>query len=401
MANVAVLGYGTIGSGAVSVLTTNADLIERRCGEPVNVTRILDLRTFPGDPHEDKIVHDYAIIEEDPDIDVVVECMGGIEPAYTFVKKALQAGRSVATSNKELVAAHGAGLIALAKEHQANFMFEASVGGGIPIIRPLLTSLTADDIESINGILNGTTNYILTKMDEEGSSFDEALKEAQEKGYAELHPEADIEGYDACRKIAILTSLAVGSQVDYEDIQTQGISDITALDIRYAEAMHKKIRLLGSSVKKGGKLFAMVAPFLLDETHPLAGVSDAFNAIYVHGNMVDDTMFYGRGAGSLPTASAVIGDVVDCVRNRGRHLDILWSQEKAVLSDNGSFERRFFVRVSSDVSDEAISNAFGQTQAIVLEGVEEKAFVTETMKEADYRTAAGQIGGVLNMIRLG
>ena len=239
MANVAVLGYGTIGAGVVKVLQTNEAVITKRIGEKVEVKRILDLRDFPGDPNEDKVVHDYAVIENDPDIDVVVECMGGVNPAYKFVKTALLQGRSVATSNKELVASHGAELIAIAAEKEINFLFEASVGGGIPIIRPMISGLSADVIESVRGILNGTTNYMLTRMEEAGISFDEALREAQEKGYAELHPEADVDGYDACRKIAILTSIACEAQVDYEDIYTEGISRITAEDISYARIMKK------------------------------------------------------------------------------------------------------------------------------------------------------------------
>ena len=297
MVNVAVLGYGTIGAGVVEVLQTNADSIEKKAGERIVVKRILDLREFPGDPNADKVVHDYKVIEEDEDIQIVVECMGGLEPAYTFVKTALLQGRSVATSNKELVAKYGAELIGIAEEKRVNFLFEASVGGGIPIIRPLTQCLTADVIEEISGILNGTTNYMLTKMEEEGADFDAVLKEAQEKGYAELHPEADIEGFDACRKIAILTSLAYGKQVDFEDIHTEGITNITAEDFLYARAMKKCIKLLGKSWSDDGKLYALVCPMLIDQFHPLAGVKDVFNAIFVHGNMVDDTMFYGQGAG--------------------------------------------------------------------------------------------------------
>ena len=271
MVNVAVLGYGTIGSGVVEVLQTNTEIIAQRAGEEIAVKYILDLRDFPGDPNADKVVHDYDIIDKDEDVQVVVECMGGVEPAYTFVKRALLNGRSVATSNKELVAKHGAELIAIAHEKNINFLFEASVGGGIPIIRPLVQCLTADVIEEVSGILNGTTNYMLTRMKEEGISFEEALKEAQEKGYAELHPEADVEGYDACRKIAILSSLAFGQQVDFEDIYTEGITSITAEDIRYATAMNKSIKLLGNSWRVDGKIYAMVCPMLLDNAHPLSG----------------------------------------------------------------------------------------------------------------------------------
>lgn len=400
MVNVAVLGYGTIGAGVVEVLQTNADSIEKKAGQRIVVKRILDLRDFPGDPHQDKVVHDYKIIEEDEDIQVVVECMGGLEPAYTFVKTALLQGRSVATSNKELVAKYGAELIGIAEEKKVNFLFEASVGGGIPIIRPLTQCLTADVIEEISGILNGTTNYMLTKMEEEGMAFDEVLKEAQEKGYAELHPEADIEGYDACRKIAILTSLACGKQVDFEDIHTEGITNITAEDFRYAAKMKKCIKLLGKSWNDDGKLYAMVCPMLIDHYHPLAGVKDVFNAIFVHGNMVDDTMFYGRGAGKLPTASAVAADVVDCVKHMGTHIKIIWEQEKRELSDFSSFERKCFVRMPKEISLEEVRKAFGDVEPVKVEGIEETAFVTGAMKESDYHKAADQFDTILNMIRI-
>ncbi len=396
----AVLGYGTIGAGVVEVLQTNADSIEKKAGERIEVKRILDLRDFPGDPNEDKVIHDYEVIKNDEDIQIVVECMGGLEPAYTFVKTALLQGRSVATSNKELVAKHGAELIAIAKEKNVNFLFEASVGGGIPIIRPLTQCLTADVIMEISGILNGTTNYMLTKMEEEGSAFDEVLKEAQEKGYAELHPEADVEGYDACRKIAILTSLACGKQVDFEDIHTEGITSITAQDILYAKKMKKSIKLLGSSWVEGEKVYAMVCPMLLDRSHPLSGVRDVFNAIFVKGNMVDETMFYGKGAGKLPTASAVAADVVDCVKHRGTNIKIIWKEEKLELSDIGNFEREYFVRVPGTVDDGEIEKLFGKVTKVTVEGLDEKAFITPLMKESDYRQAAQSLGNVIQMIRI-
>lgn len=400
MVNVAVLGYGTIGSGVVEVLQTNTEVIAQRAGEEIAVKYILDLRDFPGDPNGDKVIHDYDIIDKDEDIQVVVECMGGVEPAYTFVKRALLNGRSVATSNKELVAKHGAELIAIAREKNINFLFEASVGGGIPIIRPLVQCLTADVIEEVSGILNGTTNYMLTRMEEEGLSFEEALKEAQEKGYAELHPEADVEGYDACRKIAILSSLAFGQQVDFEDIHTEGITSITAEDIRYAAQMNKSIKLLGNSWRIDGKLYAMVCPMLLDNSHPLAGVKDVFNAIFVRGNMVDETMFYGKGAGKLPTASAVAADVVDCVKHTGKNIKILWNPEKLTLSDLGSFERQYFVRMPADTDEKVITEAFGAVEMVAVDGINEKAFVTGVMKESDFNTAAEKAGHIINRIRL-
>ena len=400
MVNVAVLGYGTIGSGVVEVLQTNTEVIAQRAGEEIAVKYILDLRDFPGDPNADKIVHDYGIIDKDEDVQVVVECMGGVEPAYTFVKRALLNGRSVATSNKELVAKHGAELIAIAHEKNINFLFEASVGGGIPIIRPLVQCLTADVIEEVSGILNGTTNYMLTRMKEEGISFEEALKEAQEKGYAELHPEADVEGYDACRKIAILSSLAFGQQVDFEDIYTEGITSITTEDIRYATAMNKSIKLLGNSWRVDGKIYAMVCPMLLDNAHPLSGVNDVFNAIFVRGNMVDETMFYGKGAGKLPTASAVAADVVDCVKHTGKNIKILWNPEKLTLSDLGDFERQYFVRMPADAEAKAITAAFGAVEMVSVEGINEKAFITGVMKESAFNEAAEKAGHIINRIRL-
>lgn len=398
MVNVAVLGYGTIGKGVVTVLQENTDSIEKKAGERIEVKRILDLRDFPGDPNEDKIVHDYGIIKDDEDIQVVVECMGGLEPAYTFVKTALLQGRSVATSNKELVAKYGAKLIEIAEDKKSSFLFEASVGGGIPIIRPLLSSLTADKIQEIAGILNGTTNYMLSKMDEEGVAFEDALKEAQNRGYAELHPEADIEGWDACRKIAILTSLAYEKQVDFEDIPTEGITNITAEDIRYAKKLDRTIKLIGQSFIHEGEVYAMVCPMLIEAAHPLAPVKDVFNAIFVHGNMVDDVMFYGKGAGSLPTASAVAADVVDCVKHAGKTVKVNWSREKLGLGDFGGFKRRFFVRLPGDTAQERIERLFGSVEMISLEGIDEKAFVTGLMKESDFEKAAKNVA-VINRIR--
>ncbi len=400
MINVAVLGYGTIGSGVVKVLQTNVESIARNAGEEIVVKRILDLRDFPDDPNNKLVVHDYKIIEEDEDIRIVVECMGGIRPAYTFVKTALEQGRSVATSNKELVAKHGAELIAIAREKNCNFLFEASVGGGIPLIRPLNSSLCGDVIEEITGILNGTTNYMLTKMNEEGLAFDDVLKEAQEKGYAELHPEADVEGYDACRKIAILTSLVTGKQVDFEDIHTEGISQITAQDFRYAKALNCGIKLLARSWKKDDVFYAMVAPIMVEHNHPLYSIRDVFNAVHVHGNMVGDVMFYGRGAGMLPTASAVVSDVVESVHDHNVNQRLFWSSEKLKLGSLARCEGRFFVRMDKDVSKEVIEEAFGQVEYVSVEGIDEMAFVTDVMTEGAYYQAAGTVGHVIGMIRM-
>lgn len=398
MVNVAVLGYGTIGSGVVEVLQTNTEVIAQRAGEEIAVKYILDLRDFPGDPNADKVVHDYDIIDKDEDVQVVVECMGGVEPAYTFVKRALLNGRSVATSNKELVAKHGAELIAIAHEKNINFLFEASVGGGIPIIRPLVQCLTADVIEEVSGILNGTTNYMLTRMKEEGISFEEALKEAQEKGYAELHPEADVEGYDACRKIAILTSLACGKQVDYEDIHTEGITHITETDFKYAKAMHMGIKLLGTSRREEGGLFALVAPMMVAEDHPLYSVNDVFNAILVKGNALGDVMFYGKGAGKLPTASAVVSDVVDAVKHMGTHIMTIWQPQKLKLSDYECYQSRFFVRVKNGTEDQ-VKDLFGDVDICHAEGVkDEYGFVTEPMTVKTFEEKKSQLDGFIARI---
>ena len=397
---IAVMGYGTIGSGVVDVLRINKEKITKRAGEPVDVKYILDLREFPGDPLEDAIVHDYQTIVNDPEIGIVVETMGGVEPAYTFVKAMLEAGKQVATSNKNLVAAKGAELIKIARDHNVNFQFEASVGGGIPIIRPLNKCLTADEIEEITGILNGTTNYMLTKMAEEGADFDEVLKDAQEKGYAEKDPTADIEGHDPCRKIAILTSLVCGRQVDFEDIHTEGITHISATDIKYAKAMGRAIKLLATSKKTDGGYVAMVAPFLLPKEHPLYNVNGVFNAIFVRGNVLGDAMFYGSGAGKLPTASAVVADVVEMAKNLDKNIPVEWSSKKLELVDYRSAKNRFFVRVSG-TDKTFVEKVFGNVEYIDAQGVTgELGFVTEVMTEEALENKKAAYGEVLNVIRV-
>ncbi len=399
MIKIAILGYGTIGSGVVEVLDTNRESIAKRAGDEIEVKYILDLRDFPGDPMEGKVIHDYGIIAEDPEIQVVVEAMGGVEPAYTFVKRALLAGKSVTTSNKALVAKHGAELIAIAKEQGINFLFEASVGGGIPIIRPLNSSLTADEIQEITGILNGTTNYMLSKMTFEGLEFDDVLKDAQSRGYAEADPTADIEGYDACRKIAILTSLVCGQQVDFEEIYTEGITKITAADIRYAKAMGRAIKLLATSRKTEEGYCAMVAPFMLAQGHPLYNVNDVFNAIFVHGNVLGDAMFYGSGAGKLPTASAVVADIVDIAKHLHKHILISWSSRKLDLVDYKQAESRFFVRTTKE--KEEIQKAFGNVEFVAAEGISgETGFLTEVMAEEAFAQKASVLGDILQRIRV-
>ena len=396
--NIAVLGYGTVGSRVVEVLTTNRETITKRAGEAIDVKYVLDLRDFPGDPIQEKIVHDYQVILDDPEIKIIVEVMGGVEPAYTFVKKALQVGKSVSTSNKELVAKHGAELLALANEKNVNFLFEASVGGGIPIIRPLNQSLTADEIDEITGILNGTTNYMLTKMDTAGADYDTVLKEAQDRGYAERHPEADVEGYDACRKIAILTSLAYGMQVDYEDIHTEGITHITETDFKYAKAMNMGIKLLGTSRREEGGLFALVAPMMIAHDHPLYSVNDVFNAILVKGNALGDVMFYGKGAGKLPTASAVVSDVVDEVKHMGTHIMTIWQPQKLHLVEYTLYKSRFFVRAKNGTEDKARA-LFGDIAICHAEGVDgEYGFVTEPMTVGDFEEKKSQLDGFIARI---
>lgn len=401
MINIALLGYGTVGSGVVEVLETNRDSINKKAGDELNLKYVLDLRDFPGDPIQEKIVHDYEVIANDSEIDIVIEVMGGVEPAYTFVKRALMSGKSVCTSNKELVAKHGAELLAIAKEKNINFLFEASVGGGIPIIRPLNSSLTADEIDVITGILNGTTNYILSKMADEGLDFDTVLKDAQDKGYAERNPEADVEGYDACRKIAILSSLAFGQQVDYEDIYTEGITKITAEDIKYAKKMGRAIKLLASSKKVGDSFYAMVAPGMVAPSHPLYSVSNVFNAIFAHGNVLGDVMFYGSGAGKLPTASAVVADAVDAAKHLNQNMVTFWSSNKLTLSDIKESKKRFFVRVSggADKVSEA-ETVFGKVETVDAGIAGEMGFVTEVMSEAEFAEKAEKLDGILNRIRM-
>lgn len=398
MIQVAVLGYGTVGSGVVEVIEKNKEEINKKSGEELNVKYILDLRDFPGDPYEDKVVHDVEVILNDPEVKIICETMGGLKPAYDFTKRALLSGKSVCTSNKELVATYGPELIQIAHENQCNYLFEASVGGGIPIIRPLNYSLTAEKIDAITGILNGTTNYILSKMEKEGANFEDVLKKAQEKGYAERNPEADVEGYDACRKIAILSSLMTGKNVKYQDIYTEGITKITAEDFTYAKEMGKTIKLLAQSKEVDGKFYAMVAPFMIGFDHPLSMVNDVFNAVFVHGNMLGDSMYYGKGAGKLPTASAVVSDVVDCARHLGKVIMCFWDAEDVTLTGIEEAKRRFFVRVSGDKEKEALAT-FGSAKVVEAKVPGEFAFVTDVMTEKEFNLKADQVG-IISRIRI-
>ncbi len=403
MINVAVLGYGTVGSGIVEVINTNKEVIAKRVGEEINVSYVLDLRDFPGDPVEKILVHDVDIIMNDPSVSIVAEAMGGVEPAFTFAKKAITNKKCFCTSNKELVAKYGAELIELAKENNVNFLFEASVGGGIPIIRPLINSTSPENILEISGILNGTTNYILTKMTNEGLDFESVLLRAQEKGYAERNPEADIEGYDACRKIAILSSLAFGAQVDFEDIHTEGITKITDKDIKYAKAMGRVIKLIGRAKNEDGKISAMVAPMLIDEESSLYAVNGVFNAISVTGNTLSDVMFYGKGAGKLPTASAVVSDIIEEAKNLDRNLRIVWDKNKLELAAFSEIKNTFFVRLSGNdmLNEGKVKEVFESVEVVVTDEVEgEYAFITDVYSEGEFADKLKEFDNVLNYIRI-
>ncbi|MBQ9028954.1 MAG: homoserine dehydrogenase [Lachnospiraceae bacterium] len=402
MIQMAVLGFGTVGGGVVELIDRNQEVIRKTVPQGIHVKYILDLRDFPDSPYNDRVTHDYQDILDDEEITVICETMGGKEPAYTFTKKALERGISVCTSNKELVAAHGPELLQVARTNNCSYLFEASVGGGIPLIRPINACLTQEDITEVFGILNGTTNYILTRMEKNGLSFEEALKEAQQKGYAERNPEADVEGHDACRKIAILSSLISGKTVRYEDIPCEGISRITTADFGYARAMKMAIKLLGVSRKsQDGSLSVRTAPFLVKEDHPLHSVQGVFNGVFVHGNMVDDLMFYGRGAGKFPTASAVVSDVMECAKNIGRNVSINWTDEIMALADSTEDSYRYFVRV--DDSEAAVAAyTFKAANKVSFEGAPdgETAFVTAEMTEKEFAEIAKSFKTIKQCIRL-
>ncbi|MGN0372671.1 MAG: homoserine dehydrogenase [Enterocloster sp.] len=390
MIKTAVMGYGTIGSGVTEILEKNRDVISKRAGEDVELKYVLDLREFPDSPVADKIIHDFKVIEEDEEVRIVVETMGGLNPAYPFVKACLLAGKHVVTSNKALVAAYGTELLNIAREKNVNFFFEASVGGGIPIIRPLYRCLMGERIEEITGILNGTTNYILTKMDKGGESFENALKEAQNLGYAERNPEADVEGHDTCRKIAILTAMATGKEVNYEDIYTEGITRITDIDFKYAEKMGTSIKLFGTSRIKGDKVNAYVAPVMIDRNNPLYSVNDVYNGIMVKGNMLGTSMFYGSGAGKLPTASAVVADIIEAAQNMDVNVALGWSDEKQAIEPMDQAEFRYFLRIAGSFrnKEQDVKNAFGNVQIYELYGMDEFAVLTQEMSEGAFKAAA-------------
>lgn len=383
MVNIAILGFGTVGSGVYEVVTKNNEVITRKAGMEINVKYVLDLREFPEHEVNKVLTHNIDDILNDNSVQVVVEVMGGVDVPYQFVKGALEKGKHVVTSNKALVAAKGPELLRIAKQKNVNFLFEASVGGGIPILRSMNRSLTADVILEVMGILNGTTNYILTEMTENDLAFDDVLKTAQELGYAEKDPTADVEGYDACRKIAILSSLAYGKTANFEEILTEGITKITKTDICYAKKCKSVIKLVGVSKNSPEGISAFVAPMLLPKNHPLSNVNGSFNAIFVKGNMVGDLMFYGRGAGSLPTASAVVSDVIAAARHKHLHVDVDWTAEKMEILSNDHMEVKALVRIAGGEAEQKKALALFKNGEIITidEAKDEFAVITDIETE--------------------
>lgn len=397
MTKMAIMGYGVVGSGVYDIVTKNADTISKKIGEELKVKYILDIRDFESHPEKHLFVKDADIIASDDEVTLVAEAMGGATFAYEFTKKMLLAGKSVVTSNKELVSKKGTELFKIAEKMGVSYMFEASVGGGIPIIRPLVNCLAANKVQSIYGIMNGTTNYILTKMFKENQSFEEALGDAQRLGYAEKDPTADVEGFDTMRKISILTALSSSTELDDDKIPHEGITKITAEDVLCAEKMNASVKLIGYSRLEDGKITARVCPMIVPSDCPLYGVEDVFNAILVTGDMVGDVMMYGRGAGKEATASAIVGDLMDVVRHKGRFdKNFSWEEENAeAFFDPSGEENVFFVRC--DKTKEAVNAVFGQVEFV--EGAQ-CAFVTEKMTERAFEEKVDALGGILSKIRV-
>ncbi len=403
MIKAAILGYGTVGSGVFNVIKSNSRLVNERAGQEIEIKYVLDLRDFPGDPVEKVLTHDFEDIIGDPEVKIVIEVMGGINPAFDFTKRCLEEGMNVCTSNKELVAEHGLELMKTARENDVNYFFEASCGGGIPIIRALNDCLTADDIDEITGILNGTTNFILTEMAEKGTGFGKVLKQAQANGFAERDPSADIDAFDPARKLAILASIVFGSSVDYRDIYTEGIRHITAEDIKYASTLGYAVKLLAEAKRTEDGVRAYVAPFLVDPSHPLYPINGVMNAVYVHGNMLGDAVFTGAGAGSLPTASAVVADVIGAARHDGKRAYCGWKHdEKLALASNDSVKRKYLVRILTE--DEGNANRVfspeGFLDTISIGELEDEiAFITPELSEEEFNTKAKAFGKVISRIR--
>lgn len=402
MTNIAILGYGTVGSGVAEVIGTNAKLVEKRAGG-LYVKYILDLREFPGDPYEDRVVHDFDVILTDPEIKVICETMGGAGAAYKFSKAALEKGISVCTSNKELVELHGAELSRIAKEHNCSYLFEASVGGGIPLIRTIVEGLAAEKVERICGILNGTTNFILTKMAGEGAEFATVLAEAQEHGYAEKDPTADIEGHDAGRKIAILASLVTGKKISFNDVYTEGITKLTPVDFAYAKAIGMQIKLIALYDEQGDKHYAMVSPRLIGAESPISCVQGVFNGVMIHSNMLDDSMYYGRGAGRKATASAVVGDAMACAASIGETIENGLSEETGDLADIGTYAQRYFLRLkgSKSVRKAEVENVLGKGRIVFDIEKDEFGFLMDNaMEETQFMAKLEKLQGVIGYIRV-
>lgn len=409
MVSVAIMGHGVVGSGVAEILLTHKQKLFASLGEEIYIKKVLDLREFPDSPIADRFTKNFEDIINDLEIRIVVEVMGGLNPAYDFTKRCLKAGKSVVTSNKELVAAHGAELLSIAKEQNVNFLFEASVGGGIPIIRPMSQCLVANIVYEIAGILNGTTNFILTKMIEEGMQFEDALKLAQDLGFAERNPAADIEGHDACRKICILASLAYGKHVYPDSVHTEGITKITLDDVKYAAAYDCVIKLIGK-VKKldDGKIDIIVAPMFVPNKSQLANIDNEFNGIMVRGDCTGDVVFYGKGAGKLPTASAVVADIVDCCKHLKTRKYLYWTDGdgKNIIDTNDSVTA-MYVRANGTDALAKTENIFGNVSTITKNDAPENevAFVTEKMPYGEFseKSKALENDGVkiLSSIRIG
>lgn len=412
MTNIAILGFGVVGGGVADVITNNNETIARKTGETINIKYILDLREFPDHPLGGRVVHDMNIILSDPEITVVAEMMGGSHPAYDYTRAALEAGKHVVTSNKEVVATFGAELLRIAKEHHVRYLFEASVGGGIPVIRPMSSCLAANELSEVDGILNGTTNYILTQMIRAGKTFEEALAEAQEKGYAERNPAADVEGTDACRKICILAALAFGRLYAPASVHTEGITAVTAQNVADAEAFGGVIKLIGragrvSEADPDSDVFLLVSPHVILHENPLSCVDDVFNAILVRGNAVGDVMFYGRGAGNLPTASAVVADIIDILTHKDAEIFVPdWESADTSPADHTALPYAFLCRVETEASYREASDAlhaiYESAEVLYTEDAFDGtlAFVTPTATETEVRTALAPLGKLTSLLRV-
>lgn len=401
MINIAILGFGTIGSGVYEIIEGSSALLAEKLGEEIEVKTILDRRMFSDPRLAKKLVRSIEEIESDPEISLVVETMGGTEPAYDYVKKALLAGKHVVSSNKALVAAHGTELLSLAEERGICFLFEGSVGGGIPLLKTIAESMAGERIYSISGILNGTTNYILTQMSEEGENFEEALGRAQELGYAESNPQADIEGYDTCRKIAILAAIVTGREVRFEEIYTEGITGIEKTDFEYAQKMGTTIKLFGSMNYEEGKLYAYVCPKMIAAGELFYGVKGAYNAVMIESDRLGKTMLYGSGAGKLPTAGAVVADIISAFKQGRKRFFASWSSQLLETEEMEKTTHRYFIRFAGRKEEDIdhCIRAFGKSRAIYLDGRDEFAILTGFMREKDLKAVLLSIPGVIKFIR--